>query len=154
MLLVGASDRVVALWSDAPGSVTSVAVPSDGAATDMLGSPIPLSSEGGTSSVTIGEVAGPVFLTFPNPGVLSDGGADGAVDASPGPADGQAGTPADASPDGSGGGSSSHASSGCGCYAIGPDAGGLSLAGLGGALWVLVLRRRRPPRSRSSRTPP
>ncbi len=143
MLLAGASDRVVALWSDAVGSVTSVAVPSDGTATDMLGSPIPLSSEGGASSVTVGEVAGPVFLTFPNPAVASDGGAEGSGDGSTGATDGQPSAPADASSDGSGGGTSSRASSGCGCYAVGPDTGGLSLAGLGGALWLLVARIRR-----------
>jgi hypothetical protein len=143
MLLVGASDRVVALWSDAPGSVTSVALPSNGTATDMLGSPLALVVDGGGASVTVGEVAGPVFLTFPNPAVAVDGGADGgSTDGSAGAVDGQA-SALDASADGPGGGSASHGSSGCGCYAVGPDAGGVSLVGLGGAVWVLIMRVRR-----------
>jgi hypothetical protein len=144
MLLVGPSDRVVALWSDATGSVTSVALPANGTATDMLGSPILLSSDSGATSVTVSEVAGPVFLTFPNPAVAGDGGADGSagpVDGSLGGGDGQANA-LDASSDGPGGGGS-HASSGCGCYAVGHDAGGISLVGLGGALWLLVARVRR-----------
>jgi polysaccharide biosynthesis protein PslG len=143
MLLVGASDRVVALWSDAPASVTSVALPSNGTATDMLGAPLALGVDGGEASVTVGEVAGPVFLTFPTPVGAVDGGADGgSVDGSAGAVDGQA-SALDASADGPGGGSASHGSSGCGCYAVGPDAGGVSLVGLGGAVWVLVMRHRR-----------
>jgi hypothetical protein len=141
MLLVGASDRVVALWSDAPGSVTPVAVPADGTATDLLGSPVAIASDGGGESVTVGEVAGPVFLTFPNPPIAGDAGS---ADASVATGDGQAGA-GDAAQEEDGGGGGLHASSGCGCHAVGPEGGGASVAGLVGALWLLVaqVRRRR-----------
>jgi polysaccharide biosynthesis protein PslG len=149
MLLVGASDRVVALWNDATGSVTSVAVPSNGSATDMLGAPLPLSSDGGMTTVTVSEVAGPVFLTFANPAMSADAGEAGATDGSPEGApsspDGATGA-GDASSDG--GTDASHASSGCGCHAVGPDAGGLSVLGLGAAIGALVVRVRRRRRSR------
>jgi hypothetical protein len=147
MLLVGASDRVVALWSDAPGSVTSVAVPASGKATDLLGAPLPLVTDGGAASVIVGEVAGPVFLTFPNPPGASDAGADGnagggGMDAGPGSFDASAG--ADASADaGTAGGGPSHSSSGCGCAAAGAEGGGLSLAGLAGAMLMSVIARTR-----------
>jgi MYXO-CTERM domain-containing protein len=155
MLLVGPSDRVVALWSDAPGSVTSVALPAGATlakATDLLGAPLSLVTDGGAMSVTVGEVAGPVFLTFPNPPGAGDGGADGSA-GSGGTGDGgaqgslDASAGGDASADaGMSGGSASHGSSGCGCATVGDDARGLSLAGLGGAvlgLAVVLARRRR-----------
>ena len=91
ILLVGAGDRVVALWSDAPASVTPIAIPTPTAAIDMLGHPLTLASDAGITYVTVGEVAGPVFLTFPNPvstmsdaGVDADAGAGGFLDATVG----------------------------------------------------------------------
>ena len=150
MLLVGASDRVVALWSDAPGSVTQVAVPTNAkGAVDMLGAPLTLASDGGVTSVTVSESAGPVFVTFPNPATTTpDGGADGGGDA--------AGLPSvdaglvDATADGSGNAASngSGASSGCGCVVVGNGAAAAFWVGpLGAVLAVLVriVRRRKAP---------
>jgi hypothetical protein len=118
MLLVGATDRVVALWTDAPGSVVQVGVPGDGTATDMLGKGLSLNSEAGVTTVTVSEVAGPVFLTFPNPAVadagmdaasVSDGAAPMSDGATP---TADATTPADAA------GASEHSRGGCGCHFV------------------------------------
>jgi len=142
-LLVGASDRVVALWSDAPGSVTPVAVPASGTAIDMLGAPVPLTSQGGVTTVTVSEVAGPVFLTFPNlpmgndagagdagDGGAGDGGPEGSVDGGGG---GSAGT--------SGGGTgASHSASGCGCQTMD---GAVATSGFAAILALLGASARR-----------
>ena len=146
MLMVGANDRVVALWSDAPGSVTPVGVPSGGTAVDMLGAPVALASEGGTTAVTVSEAAGPVFLTFANPAVAADGGGGtdggGTVgDGGPGTGGDGGGGLADASADGGTG--AAKASSGCGCQAVGGDAGAVSMAALVGIAGVALLRMRR-----------
>jgi hypothetical protein len=153
MLMVGATDRVVALWSDAPGSVTSVAVPANGKATDLLGAPLALVADGGATSVTVGEVAGPVFLTFPNPPGTGDAGADGSA-GSGGTGDGgaqgslDASALADASADaGPAGAGTSHSSSGCGCGSARSDVGAQSLAAFGSAVLALGLARRRRSRS-------
>ncbi|HEY1696226.1 MAG TPA: cellulase family glycosylhydrolase [Polyangiaceae bacterium] len=150
MLLVGPIDRVVALWNDAPGSVTSVAVPPNGAAVDMLGAPVALVADGGSTTVTVSEVAGPIFLTYPNPSVSDAGASDGGAGEGgkgPGDVDGgvtdAAAAPADGGTSGADAGAgTSHASSGCGCTA----AGGTSAAGAIAALVALLaaaLRRRR-----------
>ncbi len=144
MLLSGASDRVVALWSDAPGSVTSVGVPSNATATDLLGAPVVLASDAGATSIVVGEVAGPVFLTFPNPPAVSDAGADAGGDGgSAAPLD--ASIAADASADaGAGGSEPSRAASGCGCTVARSDRSrglGVIVAILGAAL--LARRRSR-----------
>jgi hypothetical protein len=76
MLLVGSDDRVVALWNDAAGSVATVAVPANGTAVDMLGAPIALVTDGGVTSVSVSEVGGPVFLTYPNLSAAPDAGSD------------------------------------------------------------------------------
>jgi hypothetical protein len=112
MLLVGPSDRVIALWSDAPGSVSQVTCPPGGTATDMLGAPLAFTTDGGTTSVTVGEVAGPVFLTYPDPSPAKDGGLDASLDGS-GPRGDSSAPPRDAAPDASH--APSPASSGCGC---------------------------------------
>jgi hypothetical protein len=119
MLLVGPKDRVVALWNDAAGSITRVTVPASGTATDMLGHPVTIASDAGVRTVSVSELAGPLFLTFPNPPMIPDAGSldaspdasRGGVDASKGPLDGS--TPAD------GGGGAASQSSGCGCEAVG-----------------------------------
>ncbi|HEX8790203.1 MAG TPA: hypothetical protein VF765_04575 [Polyangiaceae bacterium] len=146
MLLVGATDRIVALWSDAPGSVTQVTVPSNAkAAVDMLGAPVTLATDAGTTSVTVSEIAGPVFVTFPNPATSGgDAGApEGGSDASAGPSadggfvDATTDAPSNAASGGSG------SSSGCGCIAAGSEA--LPAAPLVAALAALLgmARRRR-----------
>jgi hypothetical protein len=118
-----------------------VAVPADGTATDLLGAPVAIASDGGTGSVTVGEVAGPVFLTFPNPPVEDAGADGGSADGSLATGDGQAGA-GDAATEGDGGSGGPRASSGCGCHAVGPEGGGASVAGLVGVLWVAVARVR------------
>ncbi len=146
MLLVGATDRVVALWSDATGSVTQVGIPANAkSAVDMLGVPIVLATDGGLTSLTISESAGPVFLTFPNPPTSgSDGGAEGGSDAAA-PPSADAGF-ADATADGAANGASgsSGSSSGCGCVAAGSADFSAAAAALGAvlALFVGVARRR------------
>lgn len=140
MLLVGATDRVVALWSDAPGSVTPVTVPANAkGAVDMLGAPVALGSDGGLAVVTVRETAGPVFVTFPNPGSgASDGGAAGGSDASPSPADAGG---LDGSGNAASGGSGS--SSGCGCVVAGSGVAALTAAPFAAALaWLLAFARR------------
>jgi hypothetical protein len=80
MLLTGSSDRLVALWSDAPGSVTQVAVPATAAVTDFLGNAVAVTADGGATNVTVSEVAGPLFLTFPNPPpATTDAGVDASI---------------------------------------------------------------------------
>ncbi len=144
MLLVGAKDRVVALWSDAPGSVTQVGVPANAmSALDMLGNPVVLATDGGTTRVTVSESAGPVFLIFPNPVTSGlDGGAEGGSDAAAPPAD--AGL-ADATVDGpvTGAGRSTGSSSGCGCIAAGARSSAASALGAALALLAGIVRRRR-----------
>ena len=133
MVLVGASDRIVALWSDAPGSVTPVAVPVSAAAVGMLGAPVPVSRDGGAAAVEVREVAGPLFLTFPNPARPGDAGGDPGLDASP--MDGSTGMlDASASPDAARGGAPAKgSSSGCGC-----ELPGRSGRGGGSAMWLLA----------------
>lgn len=149
MLLVGANDRVVALWSDAPGGVTQVGVPANAkSAVDMLGSPIVLVADGGTNSVTVGETTGPVFVILPNPVTSGNdgGGVDAGSDASAPPVDSGL---VDATTDGpvTGAGKTTGSSSGCGCVAAG--SAGFSASALGGALalFVGVVRRRRARRA-------
>jgi hypothetical protein len=147
MLLAGAKDRVVALWSDAPGSVTDVVVPASGAPVDMLGAPVTLGSDGGVTTIRVREAAGPVFVTFPNP----PGGGDGGADAGGAPPDGSTsgldaslGATGDASTSGSA--DAPHGSSGCGCGGAAgtTDAAGLSALALLAAAGLAARSRRRP----------
>lgn len=135
MLLVGAADRVVALWSDATGSTTSVAIPATGKAASMLGATVPVTTDGGTASVVVREADGPVFVTFPNP-PSGDAGVDASSDA--GSSDGGAPRDASVGSDGSSadaGATAAHSNSGCGCEGAGMTrsgaaAGMMSLVGL------------------------
>ncbi len=140
LLMTGATDRAVALWSDAPGSVTSVSIPANVVtATDMLGAPVPTTSDAGASSVTVREVAGPLFLTFPNPPASSDGGSDASTDGATDAGSDDAGPRSDA------GAAAPGSSSGCGCEATGAGtAGAWALAvGAMGTIAARVRRRRR-----------
>lgn len=152
MLLVGPKDRVVALWSDAPGSVTQVTCPPPTSATDMLGNPVPTTVDGGASAVTVSEVAGPLFLTFPNPpAVASDAGVDASTDG--GSPRGDAASPSDATVhDAEARGGEPRASSGCGCRTTGKGTPtGAPLLVLVGVMGILGMSRRRSRPSRLNR---
>jgi polysaccharide biosynthesis protein PslG len=147
MLLVGPKDRIVALWSDAAGTVTQVSCPSTASATDMLGAPLPLTVDGGAASVTVSEVAGPVFLTIPNPSEVKDAGGDASADAGKGHRDASmpprdaAATLRDAAIDAPG--TSARETSGCGCrVGVGETAPAFPFL-FAGALGLLVALRRR-----------
>jgi MYXO-CTERM domain-containing protein len=141
MLLVGANDRVVALWSEAPGSTTHVGVPANGTATDMLGAPVALDIDAGSASVTVSEVAGPMFLKFPNPPAGNDAGSDGSASPVDGGTEGADGAGSDAGAPGASG-----SPSGCGCGTAGTAAAGgwlLTAVGLGAFAASRARRRRR-----------
>jgi hypothetical protein len=117
MRLDGRTDRVVVLWSDAPGAVVNVAVPGVTAVTDVFGAAL------GLANVTVREANGPVYLTYPKPTVPDAGSSGGAPSASidAGPNAGGASA--------SGGGTRSTASGGLG-GASGAEAGGGGTSGL------------------------
>jgi hypothetical protein len=140
MLLVGKTDRVVALWSDAPGSVTPVACPPGGVATDMYGTVLALSTDAGTTTVTVSEVLGPVFLTYPSPHAVGDGGTDASLDA-PNVHDGSSPPVHDGGHD-AGARAPSSASRGCGCRAAGEQTHDLAPMVGFTALALLLARRR------------
>jgi hypothetical protein len=90
--------------------------------------------------VTVREAAGPVFLTFPNPGTNeSEAGGGGGSDAATTTAPADAGF-ADAPANGASGDSSS--SSGCGCVEAGLADSSAGALGAALALFVCVTRRR------------
>jgi MYXO-CTERM domain-containing protein len=146
MALDGAKDRVVVLWSDAPGSMTPVTLPKPMAAVDLLGAPVSVSADASMATLTVSEVGGPVYLTFEKPAPPPDAGMDAA---SPKDSGMDASTRDGSSHDGSmspGGPSPTAASSGgCGCRSTDEQGGAGGLAGglvIAGALAVRRRRRR------------
>jgi sugar phosphate isomerase/epimerase len=67
MLLVGAHDRVVAIWNSEPNTVRHVSIDGPATAMDMFGAPLDLFMDGGQSRAALDESRGPVFIVFPNP---------------------------------------------------------------------------------------
>ena len=113
--LQGPTDRVYAIWTSAEGAESSIAVPADAQAVDMLGAAIPLSPNGDTAALAIREDSGPVYVTVPNPAAPDAGPTDADVDAPPDGAGGQA-------PAHPGDESSPASVGGCGCHT--PGTGG------------------------------
>jgi hypothetical protein len=68
--LDGASDVVVALWSDAPGGQVNVSVPLSTTAVNYLGSPLSLTPGMGVWTLTVRESEGPVYLTLPRQNLI------------------------------------------------------------------------------------
>jgi catechol 2,3-dioxygenase-like lactoylglutathione lyase family enzyme len=68
--LDGASDVLVALWSDAPGGQVDVALPPWTTAVNYLGVPLSLTPGNGGLIVAVRESDGPVYLTFPQQSVV------------------------------------------------------------------------------------
>jgi hypothetical protein len=154
MLLAGASNRAVALWSDAPASVTNVSIPANVvAATDMYGTAIVPATDAGVTTVTVSEIAGPVFLTFPNPPVVNDAGSgDGGDGGDAGRATEDAGA-VDSGGGGDAGAPAAGTSSGCGCNAAGAGTAGM-WAFAGSALIAVGARVRRRAKVRPTRQAP
>jgi len=148
MLLVGAQDRVVVLWNDAPGSVAEVSTPEPTVATDMLGNTLTLTHDGGASFVALAESSGPVYLTFPpavvdagarsDAATVADGSTTGTKDGSTTPPPRDAGDRKDATT-----GASGPSARGCGCR-LAPRAGdSKALVPIAGVLMMVIRRRRR-----------
>lgn len=67
LMLTGANDSVVVLWSDTAGAKVHVVVPPGATVTDMLGAPLTLApdEEAGGQDLTVRESSGPVYVHIP-----------------------------------------------------------------------------------------
>jgi len=74
MVLDGSVDRVVALWSDAPGATATVAAPAGTTAVDCLGAPAAFANQAGARVFGVREADGPLYLTLPRTVAGADGG--------------------------------------------------------------------------------
>jgi hypothetical protein len=67
LMLTGANDSVVVLWSDTAGAKVYVVVPAGATVTDMFGTPLTLvpDEESNGQDLTVREASGPVYVQIP-----------------------------------------------------------------------------------------